>query len=320
MSSDEKLKLRSNQKIRVLIADQDGQAARRIFDFLLQSGFEVKLAANGSEAKKQLVSWKPKVMLVDLLLPNANAFDILQFIQSDKSLRDHQPAVIIMSGHNSEENVKEAYLRGARDYMPRPILFQDLLSRLVFHCREVRELEKGHENAASNSLKLADIVMTQALQKLPLEEMLFHFTRMAGLKMRSLRCSVIHYVTQERGVVIASSDRRDIAGYPLDLRKYPEVQLVVNTGRTIVIDDLGESKALSRIKAEFKDISFNALVVSPIFCRGKAFGVLSIRMPPTVGRIKDDDVRFVEYLAKVMSLFLASQSLEDLGRYGLMSA
>jgi DNA-binding response OmpR family regulator len=284
------------------------------------SGFETKAVANGIDAKKLIVNWQPRVLLVDMLLPGGNAFDILAFMQTDKVAETLDTAVIVMSGHNSDQNIKDAYMRGARDYMARPIQFQDLLTRLVFHCREVREIAEVNDDS-TEALKLADIVISQALQKLPFEDMLFQFARMAGLKLQSLRCSVVHYVTQDRGVVIASSDRRDIAGYPLDLRKYPEVQLVVNTGKTIVIDDLDQSRALSRIKTELKDISFNALIVAPIFCRGKPFGVFSVRMPPsTGGKLKDEDVRFIEYLGKVMSLYLATQNMQDLGRYGLISA
>jgi DNA-binding response OmpR family regulator len=316
MGASNKVKVRGTEKIKVLVADNDGQAGRRLFEYLNVSGFETRMVSNGADVKKMITSWRPRVLLTDLLLPGANAFELLSWVQNEVSTKD-DIAVIVMSGHNSDENIKEAYLRGARDYLARPIMYPDLLSRIVFHCRDVREI--NHE-ASSSALKLADIVITQTLQKLPFEEMLFNLTRMAALKMQGLRCSVIHQVTQERGIVIASSDRRDIAGYPLDLRKYPEVQLVVNSGKVIVIDDLGESKALSRIKSELKDINFNSMAVCPIYCRGKAFGVLSMRMPSATIKIKNTDVYFLEFLAKAMSLYLATQPLEDLGRYGLLTA
>jgi DNA-binding response OmpR family regulator len=306
------MKVRGSEKIRVLVADNDGQSGRRIFDYLNQSGFETRLVSNGADTKKMITNWKPRVVLVELLLPGGNAFDILSFCQLIKD----DLAVIVMSGHNTDENIKEAYMRGARDYLARPIMFSDLLTRIVFHCRDLREVTSSE--SSTSAMKLADIVMTQMLQKLTLEEMLYHLTRMAALKVQGQRCSVIHHVTQERGVVIASSDRRDINGYPLDLRKYPEVQLVVNTGKVIVIDDIGQSKALSRIKAEFKDFDFNSMAVLPLYCRGKIFGVLSMRMPSV--KIKNSDVHFLEFLAKSISLYLATQNLEDLGKYGLLIA
>ena len=78
-----------------------------------------------------------------------------------------------------------------------------------------------------------------------LEEKLFGITKMAALKVGALRCSIVQQLTYEKGVVLASNDKKDIGGLALDLTKYPEIQLTVNTGKTIVIDNLSESRALS---------------------------------------------------------------------------
>lgn len=321
MAAIKKVKVREQEKIRVLIADDDGQACRRARDFLTQNGFDCRICHNGTEAKKILSGWKPKVLLADLMLPDGNAFELLRHCQNEPDLSKNNIAVLVMSGHNSQENVRESYQRGARDYITRPLMYQDLLSRVVFHCRDPRFVNLTSKNAIAtntDTLKVADLVVSQALQKLNLEDILYNLTCMTALKIKSLRCSIVYGLTGEKGVVLASNDRKNIAGLALDLRKYPEIRLVVNTGKTVVIDNLDESKALSRIKTELKDIQFNSMIVSPVYYHHKIFGVISSRMPVEQTRVNENDVHFIDYVAKVISLYLSTQSPETIAKYGLL--
>jgi DNA-binding response OmpR family regulator len=319
MTAAPKVKVRSTEKIRVLIADDDGQSSRRMQDLLSQNGFECRTTQNGTEAKKIMVAWRPKLVIADLLLPEANAFELLRFSQNEPSVRTQGIAIIVMSGHNNPENVREAYQRGARDYLTRPIMFQDLLNRVVFHCRDHREIDtKTLPGDPKDSLKIADLFVSQTLQNLKYEELLHSLTQMATLRVKGLRCSVVQHVTHEKGLVLASNDKKDIAGLNLDLKKYPEIQLVVNTGKTVVIDDLGESRALSQIKKEFKNISFNSMVVAPLYYHRKIFGVLSMRMPADRTHVETSDVLFLEFASKVISLYLSTQNPETISKYGLV--
>ena len=318
MSAAKKVKVRSSEKIRVLIADNDGLSARRMFEFLVQNGFDCRLSSTGSETKKLLVAWRPQILLVDLLLPNGNAFEILQFAGGEPSLRGHHTAVMVMSGHNTPQNVHEAYELGARDYLARPIMFKDLLTRIVFHCRKPREID-DHGNE-KDALHLANLVTAQALQSLPMAENLFTMVKMAAMKVGGLRCSIVQQLTYQKGIVLASNDKKEIAGLPLDLNKYPEIQLVVNTAKTVVIDNLSESRALSSIRAHFKEIDFNSMVVCPLYYRHKPFGVLSTRMPANCTKVLDPDVIFLEFAAKVLSLYLTSLEPKNIAQYGLVSA
>lgn len=320
MAAAKKVKTRVQEKIKVLVADDDWQSCRRIHDFLSQNGFDSRMVHGGHEAKKLLLSWQPRVLIVDLLLPEANAFEIMRYAQHEPALRSKNIVVMVMSGHNNEDNIREAYQRGARDYLIRPVMYQDLLSRVVFHCRDQRVVEEEKNENAKHSIKIADLVVSQALQNLSMPDMLFHLTQMSALKVKGLRCSVVRQQTFEKGIVLASSDKKDIAGLPLDLRKYPEIQLVINTGKTVVIDNLDESKALSKIKADLKEINFNSMVVCPLYYHQKIFGVLSMRMPANLDRIPDYDIHFLDYVSKVISLYLSTQQPDSFGKYGLIPA
>lgn len=301
------------QKIRVLIADDDNQMSRRLADHLQEHGFEVKTASNGKDARSQILEWKPKFVLADLILQEGNALELIDFVKSEKELRHHFINVFVMSGHNIQSNVKAALDRGAKDYIVKPFRHEDILKRLVFHSRNYRgladvsskELSKFDESGLM--LHLTDLVLRQALGSGTLENTLYNLSRMVSLKVDGVRCSIIECVDQKLGVVVTSNDDRTASGIQLDLYKYPEVIHVMNTNTLIAIENLEDSPELKHIKGYLSNILFNSMIVCPVSRRGEQFGVLSLRLPPEKVTITDNEIRFVEIVAHVVSLVMSNE-------------
>jgi DNA-binding response OmpR family regulator len=308
-------------KIRVLIADDDGQLSRRLADFIGQHGFDVRISANGNDAKKQIVEWKPRLVLADMMLPESNAIGILDMMNSEPRLRHQLTHVLVMSGHNSPANVKQALSRGAKDYLVKPFRVEDVLRRLVFHCRNYRQLqdlsrsEYGAVDEGSLLLHLTDLVLRQAITGDSIPNILFNLTKMVAMKVDGVRCSVIHAMDAVTGVVVVSSDNRSASGIQLDLNKYPEVTNVVNTGVMIAIENIDKTPELKLIKGLLREIMFNSMIVCPVSRYQKPFGVLSLRMPPERTSISDNEMRFVEIVSHVVSLVLSNENFKDIDNF-----
>lgn len=300
-------------KIRVLIADDDNQMSRRLADHLMEHGFEVRTANNGKDARSQILDWKPKFVLADLILQEGNALELIDYIKNEKELRHHFINVFVMSGHNIQSNVKNALQRGAKDYIVKPFRHEDILKRLVFHSRNYRgladvsskELSKFDESGLM--LHLTDLVLRQALGTGTLDDILYNLTRMVSLKVDGVRCSVIQCLDQKSGVVVTSNDDRSASGIHLDLYKYPEVVHVMNTNSLIAVENLDDSPELKHIKNHLSNIVFNSMIVCPVSRRGESFGVLSLRLPPEKHTITDNEIRFVEIVAHVVSLVMSNE-------------
>lgn len=303
----------NDEKIKILLADDDNQLSRRLGDFIAEHGFEVRYAESGTQATAILLEWKPRFILADLMLPEINALSLMDFIKADSRLRHHRVGVIVMSGHNSAFNVKQAFQRGARDYIVKPFKPIDVLKRLVFHCRsyrKVREVSPRHNSGADEAsfmLHLTDLILRQALAGTTTQEILFNLTRMASMKVDGVRCSVIQCIDSAEGVVVISNDNQAAAGIRLDLNKYPEVLNVFNTGQLIAIENISQSPDLKHIKAELQDVSFNSMVVCPVERHRQPFGVFSVRLPEEKETISDHEIRFIEIVAHVISLVLNNQ-------------
>ena len=210
-------------KIKVLICDDDGQMARSLSSYLDMHGFEAKMALTGAEVRESVLSWRPKVILSDMMLPGMTAFEIMNFIFQQESLDHKQMRFLILSGHNSRSNIEQAIRHGAHDYIVKPIKNDDLLKRLIFQCRSFRsvsEIEKSDYHKVDESslmLHLTNLVLKQATLEQPLVKNLYHLCKMVALKMSGVRCSVIHHFGDSKGVVVTSNDDENITGYQLNL-------------------------------------------------------------------------------------------------------
>ena len=314
------------EKIRVLIADDDNQLARNLASYISDHGFDCKLAQTGSEAKSLITQWKPKLILADLMLPDGNAFSILDFIQNESSLRHQMMHLMVMSGHNSQFNVKQSFEKGAKDYLVKPFKIGDVLKRLVFHCRnyrgvkDIKAKEYSKTDEASLMLHLTDLVLRQSLSEESVEEKLFKITRMVSMKVDGVRCSIINVLDQQQGIVVTSNDDRKATGIRLDLNKYPEVLDVVNRDQLIAIENLEQNKDLKLIQKLLKDILFNSMIVCPVRRDGQIFGVLSLRMPKEKEYISDNEIRFIEIVAHITSLVLDQLPSHQRSDYWLEAA
>jgi DNA-binding NtrC family response regulator len=112
---------------RLLAIDDDPQTLSLIADALGDEGLEI-LTAQDPEAGFQLFqSLRPRVVLLDLLMPGVTGMDMLErLVRSDPGAN-----VIVISGHYSAESAMEAIQQGACDYLTKPLDFQRLRHRIA---------------------------------------------------------------------------------------------------------------------------------------------------------------------------------------------
>lgn len=312
----------TSKKIKILIADDDRQLSRRLGDFLSECNFEIHKVEKGTDVLNEINTWKPRMVLIDLMLPEGNAYEILEKIRGESKVRGSSlPQIIVMSGHNIKSNVEKSLQLGASDYIIKPFLYEDVLHRLIFHLRKTRIIQDLNPNKDKSVeegtllLYLTDLVLRTANAADPLAEKLFNLTRMAAMKLDGVRCSIIKVHNHKDGEVIASHDSRDATGIKLDLNKYPEIIHVWQTGTLLAIENIDMSSELKAIRESLKSVNFSSLVVCPLYQNQKIYGALSLRLPSEKKRLSDNEIRFVEIIGHSLSLVLSaynSNKKEDL--------
>jgi len=294
---------------KVLIVDDEGTHARHLADYLGERGFDVKTENKAEPIKENLVKWKPHFCISSMMLSDYTGLSLLQYLK-DKNL---DTKVFITSGHNNIENVKTALKAGAKDYIVKPFKIEDILSRLIFQIQKKRAIptdaDKPQAKDEALLIQLVSFVLKEASTTKNLHSILYNHSKMLEIALKAVRCSIIKCEEdRQTGFVVCSSDERSLKGLQIDLNRYPEVIHVMNTEKMVVIENMENDPTMAAIQEMVKTISFNAIIVAPIFKRGQFYGVASARMPKEKGDFVDKDIRFAQLVSQVMSLVV---SMED---------
>lgn len=115
----------------LLIVEDDLLLAETMINKFSSVGFEVQLAPNGYAAMKILETLTPQIILLDILLPIKNGFDILFEIKNDPKLQSIP--VIIASNLDSTHDIDRGFSLGAGDYIVKSNLsLTDLVQKVTF--------------------------------------------------------------------------------------------------------------------------------------------------------------------------------------------
>src|SRR2546426_4953500 len=114
-----------NQK-RILVVEDDSAIRRGIVDALQFAGYETLQAANGTDGMAQALRASFDLLLLDLILPGQNGFDIL------KATREARPTlpVIVLTARGEEADRVHGLRLGADDYVVKPFSVRELLARV----------------------------------------------------------------------------------------------------------------------------------------------------------------------------------------------
>ena len=96
---------------------------------LQRYNFKVKTANGGQEALDMIAAEKPSLVLLDLMMPNVDGFDVLAALS--KSEETSNIPVVILSALNSESDIEKALSNGAKDFVTKPILMDKLLNCIL---------------------------------------------------------------------------------------------------------------------------------------------------------------------------------------------
>ena len=103
--------------LRVLVVDDEPDAAEALTLLLKPRGYDVRVAATGDSARSVVSAWRPHVVLLDLMLPDVNGLDLLRDFRT--AVPDTQ--VVMVTGYGSVPKVVEAMNDGAFGFIEKPI-------------------------------------------------------------------------------------------------------------------------------------------------------------------------------------------------------
>jgi DNA-binding response OmpR family regulator len=100
---------------KILIIEDDNFLRELIVKKLLREGFEVKEALDGEEGVKKTKEEKPDLVLLDLILPTFDGFEVLSRIKMDSETKEIP--VVILSNLGQKDEIERGMAMGAADYL-----------------------------------------------------------------------------------------------------------------------------------------------------------------------------------------------------------
>jgi twitching motility two-component system response regulator PilH len=114
---------------KILVVDDSPTERYFLTDILVKNGFSVSTAENGEEALVKVKADKPQLILMDVVMPGQNGFQITRAISKDPETQN--VPIIICTSKGQETDRIWGLRQGARDYIVKPIDPQELLSKIA---------------------------------------------------------------------------------------------------------------------------------------------------------------------------------------------
>lgn len=120
---------------RILIVE-DNPVNLDVYDETLPDRFDARFAYNGEDALQIIRSFKPDVVLLDVMLPNMDGYEVCRRLRSDAMTM--AVAVIMVSARVKPEDRRQGYVAGADDYITKPFSEEELLTKIATALRAKR--------------------------------------------------------------------------------------------------------------------------------------------------------------------------------------
>lgn len=111
----------------ILLVEDEENISRFIQQGLSEAGNNVTPLFNGDSAIKFIKKSKFDVIVLDIMLPDMNGYDILKIVRS----QDKFTPVLMLSALSTSNNIVKGLSDGADDYLVKPFKFEELLARII---------------------------------------------------------------------------------------------------------------------------------------------------------------------------------------------
>lgn len=138
------------QAYKILVVEDDPQTQKLVEDMLKHEGYEVVRALDGADAVRKVESEEPDIILLDLMLPEMDGFDVCRQVRAR-----YQTPIIVLSARGEEIDRVLGFRLGVDDYMTKPFSPVELALRVRAVLRRVKEGASARAKQVNN-LKYPD--------------------------------------------------------------------------------------------------------------------------------------------------------------------
>ncbi|WP_420474296.1 response regulator transcription factor [Noviherbaspirillum sp. ST9] len=113
---------------RILIADDEPNIVASLEFLMEREGFEVVTAADGDAAIKAMKSGRPDLVLLDVMMPGKNGYEVCRHIRSDPGWQ--QVKIVMLSAKSRDTDIAKARALGVDAYLTKPFSSKELVHQV----------------------------------------------------------------------------------------------------------------------------------------------------------------------------------------------
>jgi two-component system alkaline phosphatase synthesis response regulator PhoP len=144
--------------IKILIADDEPDIVEIISFHLEKAGYQIETAKDGSEAIEKAKSFKPDCILLDIMMPKRNGFEVCEYLRSNKDF--DKTLIVLLTALNDEASHIKGLELGGDDFVNKPISPKVLVSRISALFRRIQPA-----NNESKIIQVKDLMIDASQYK-----------------------------------------------------------------------------------------------------------------------------------------------------------
>jgi two-component system OmpR family response regulator len=142
--------VQEGEKLSVLVVDDEPNIVDVISMALRFEGFEVESAANGADAIAAVAARKPAVIVLDVMLPDIDGFEVARRIAAESP---STPVLFLTARDGTDDKVRGLTL-GGDDYMTKPFSLEELVARIRAVLRRTQRGGEAHQRLVYSDLEM----------------------------------------------------------------------------------------------------------------------------------------------------------------------
>lgn len=138
--------------IKILVVDDESSIRTAVAYGLRREGYEVETAADGQEALEKAETFRPAVMVLDVMMPRLSGYDVCRRLDGQP-----RPAILLLTVKDDIVDKVLGLELGADDYMTKPFDMRELLARVKALARRGGQTQQMQEERQQEVLRLGEV-------------------------------------------------------------------------------------------------------------------------------------------------------------------
>ncbi|MBI3813949.1 MAG: response regulator [Nitrospinae bacterium] len=125
-------------RLKILIADDDKGIQALYNKGLPDDWFEKHIVGNGSDAIELYKSWRPDIIVLDIMMPVMSGYEALKKIREmEKYSKDKSPAIIMATAMSSKNDILDCAKLGIQGYIIKPFKHTEIGGQILSYYRKI---------------------------------------------------------------------------------------------------------------------------------------------------------------------------------------